>query len=435
MKRLNSLMWLSGLLAGVMFGCTTTPERYDIAFIEFGPGASPSHFRFMSTTGALSGPVFLPNGMKVQWPSENSLSWSPDGLKLAFASEVGGNVDIYTMNANGTDLKRITLSPARDESPTWSPDGTRILFISNRDGINLWDIYVHDLTSGAETRLTTASGRYLGSVWSPDSRKIAYVQNREPIVGWEDYEIYILDLTSGATAQVGTLTGNQLAQSLQWAPSADVLLFRDTKHPPTHIYTMRTDGSGLQNLTQSAFPDAWWFEDPSWFSGGRILFVKLDTQFRISFYVMNQDGTGKTLLKAFATSSAQSPRYRFAAVDLPDLVVSSYHAALQTAAPQTPTYAVRFKIQNLGTARSNDTVVYVDAINPNPPPWVNEIGIQRHVLLPPLMPGEESTEFQLVFSVADIHAKQIRQFKITVDPKNTVNEAFETNNMVSWPWP
>ena len=57
--------------------------------------------------------------------------FSPDGTKIAFTSNRDGNTEIYVMNADGTDQTRITNRPGGDSQPNWSPDGTRIAWRSS----------------------------------------------------------------------------------------------------------------------------------------------------------------------------------------------------------------------------------------------------------------------------------------------------------------
>ncbi len=61
-------------------------------------------------------------------------TWSPDGAQLAFVKEVDGNVDVYTMDADGGNVLRLTSDAADEHSPTWSPDGSMIAFNSDRSG-------------------------------------------------------------------------------------------------------------------------------------------------------------------------------------------------------------------------------------------------------------------------------------------------------------
>ena len=50
-------------------------------------------------------------------------AWSPDGTKIAFASDRDGNSEIYAMNADGTGVRRVTEDPSEDLEPAWSPSG------------------------------------------------------------------------------------------------------------------------------------------------------------------------------------------------------------------------------------------------------------------------------------------------------------------------
>jgi dipeptidyl aminopeptidase/acylaminoacyl peptidase len=98
----------------------------------------------------------------------NSLqpSWSPDGTKLAFASDRSGDFNIYTVNADGTGLRSLTSSSASDRSPAWSPSGARIAFASDRRGN--FDLYTVNASGTGLTGLTSADAQDKSPAWSPD---------------------------------------------------------------------------------------------------------------------------------------------------------------------------------------------------------------------------------------------------------------------------
>ena len=55
---------------------------------------------------------------------DSQTDWSPDGTRIAFASEIKGNTDIYVMNADGTGQTNLTNMPGLNLTPSWSPDGS-----------------------------------------------------------------------------------------------------------------------------------------------------------------------------------------------------------------------------------------------------------------------------------------------------------------------
>jgi TolB protein len=65
-------------------------------------------------------------------------TWSPDGQTIAFSREEGGNVDIYTVNTDGSNLRHLTTAPGHDTLPTYAPNG-ELIFRSARTGS--WGIW------------------------------------------------------------------------------------------------------------------------------------------------------------------------------------------------------------------------------------------------------------------------------------------------------
>ena len=67
-------------------------------------------------------------------------AWSPNGKQIAFVRKENNNIDIYTINSDGSNLKRLTERPATDRGPSWSPDGQWIAFTSDEGGT--WGIWI-----------------------------------------------------------------------------------------------------------------------------------------------------------------------------------------------------------------------------------------------------------------------------------------------------
>jgi Tol biopolymer transport system component len=128
----------------------------------------------------------VPNGIYLMRPDgsgvrrlennqENSATpaWSPDGKRIAFSSNRGGepHQSIYVVNANGSGLQRVTHPKAStdDGSPSWSPDGRRIVFEANVNG-ELGISLVN--ADGSGRRVLTADGE--APAWSPGGRRIAF---------------------------------------------------------------------------------------------------------------------------------------------------------------------------------------------------------------------------------------------------------------------
>ena len=106
--------------------------------------------------------------------------FSPDGRRIVFRSRRGGNADIYLMNADGGDVRRLTHHEATDTMPAFSSGGDRIAFTSLRDGnFELYTVAIdEDGRAGPPERLTTSPGHDMHPRFSPDDEWVLFTSQR-----------------------------------------------------------------------------------------------------------------------------------------------------------------------------------------------------------------------------------------------------------------
>jgi tol-pal system beta propeller repeat protein TolB len=181
-------------------------------------------------------------------------AFSPDGQRIAFVSARNGNMDIYSMNSDGSDLKQLTDDPARDLSPAWSPDNMRLAFVSERRGGA--DIFLMNADGSSPVRLTTNGHN---PAWSPDGQQIAFVSTRDG-----NAEIYLAALRQGGQESRFTNTPqdeNFPAFSLDGNWLAFTRYVDNLNH--TEILVVTTTGREEHNLTNHPADD--W--QPIWVKG------------------------------------------------------------------------------------------------------------------------------------------------------------------------
>jgi Tol biopolymer transport system component len=125
-------------------------------------------------------------------------AYSPDGKWIVFASNRTGDVELFAMRADGTDVVQLTHAIGYDGGPFFSPDGKRIVYRSDRRGNDQLQIFVADLLRehahappvlANERQLTNDQNVNWGPYWHPDRRHIVYATS---VHGHTNYEIYLM---------------------------------------------------------------------------------------------------------------------------------------------------------------------------------------------------------------------------------------------------
>jgi TolB protein len=147
------------------------------------------------------------------------------------------------MDRDGSGLHRLTDHPGIDVSPTWSPTGREIAFTSNRTGSP--QIYIMD-DEGLNLRRISLDGSYNAEpAWSPstDFSEIAYASRVEGGI----FDVVVHDLL---TRQIRRITeGGGLSESASWAPNGLHLVFSSTRTGESQLFTANRDGSNVRQLT------------------------------------------------------------------------------------------------------------------------------------------------------------------------------------------
>jgi len=218
-------------------------------------------------------------------------AWSPDGTRIAYASsgetsdEDQDELEIYVMNADGSESRRLTSDHILDANPAWSPDGERIAFAhltgvgkENADGV----IVVMDATGNGGVEITrhpdapdTVFDAY--PAWSPDGRLIAFTRATYTPSGIEpQVAVYTVEPSGDRERLLIEDAGDA-----SWSPDGTRIAFTSVRdrngetcfHECSvsgEIYVANADGTRLTRLTTSEADD----HSPTWSPDGRqIAFV------------------------------------------------------------------------------------------------------------------------------------------------------------------
>ena len=209
--------------------------------------------------------VRLTDGVNDSWAS-----WSPDGTKILFSStrydssieqcmpgfphEFRCPTDIYVMDADGSDVIRLTDDPAGEFMPKWSPDGGRIAFVREGDLVAGTYESVHTMRlDGTDVRQVSSSdgGSDFWPSWSPDGTQIVFAAIRR-----EDWGIWTVEANGSNERLILGGTGAGYVDNPVWSPDGNLIAFVgnltvDDYSPEDALYVMRPDGTDVRPIADA----------------------------------------------------------------------------------------------------------------------------------------------------------------------------------------
>jgi TolB protein len=184
-------------------------------------------------------------------------TWSPDGRYIAY--EWAGA--FYVTNLERDEVSALTSREGGNWYPIWSPDGSRFAFVSSRD-TGIWQIYSIEFDGSNVKRLTHTDQPCTFPAWSPDGRRIAFEMDRA---------IYVMDADGSSMQQISSDT-LESSWGPVWSPDGSAVLFTASASDNHDLYLANPDTGDNRRLTDHPALD----EDPHWSPDGTHIVFESD---------------------------------------------------------------------------------------------------------------------------------------------------------------
>jgi len=261
---------------------------------------------------------------RVEEPRALPSKQGPTGGRILYAAGTL-TTDLFSMDADGSDVVRLTTAASSESAPAWAPDGKRTLFASDADNGFSFAIYIMNADGTGVTRLTTppvseddTSPRALGpyvvfvrqdftattrAIWwmnddgtdltrltsgpadsdpapSPNGKLVAFIR---------DGDVHVVDAVTGAVTRLTTTA--DVESSPAWSPGGKQIAFAQRNPGPSNqdLFVMNADGTAITQLTNTPSVDE---RAPRWSPDGkRIAFSATVLGEWMSIWIMDADGT------------------------------------------------------------------------------------------------------------------------------------------------